>query len=105
MSARPHGQDMTSPTDECATLAAGTFDELVTAGGLAESNRHRALLATWAGLFGLATLFSESMRGADDAGFRRSALDAVLRTASLGLGIDEALLPEAPPLVCPNARA
>jgi AcrR family transcriptional regulator len=105
MSVRPHGQDISSPTDECAALAAGTFDALVAAGGLAESDRHRALLATWAGLFGLATLFSESMHGADDAGFRRSALDAVLRTASLGLGIDESLLPEAPPLVCPNARA
>jgi len=98
--------DLGSRQEQCATLAAHAFDELIEIGALPSEHRDRAMLSVWAGLFGLATLCSEGMHGADDPAFRRAALDAVLRTTALGLGLDPKLLPPAlplPALRCPRA--
>lgn len=79
-----------------AVLALTAFDELIEMGAMRREDRDRALLATWAGVFGLSWLILEGMPRPSDPAFRRVALDAVLRTGFLGLGIDAAMLP-APP--------
>jgi hypothetical protein len=85
---------------EAADLAFAAFDELIAAGVLRAEDRDRAILATWAGVYGLAFLLVEGVaRNRPDAeDFRHGALDAVLRTTLLGLGVDAALLPPPVPV-------
>lgn len=84
------GRETPSP----ALLARDAFGELIAAGVMRADDMSRALIATWAGVFGLSTLLIESTTaGARDAASYVSALDAVLRTAFLGLGVPADMLP------------
>jgi AcrR family transcriptional regulator len=89
-------KDREEPQTEASALAIAAFEELIEAGVLDAANRDRGLLATWAGVYGLAFLLVEGMAGkkGDVEQFRRGALDAVLRTTLMGMGVDAALLPE-----------
>jgi AcrR family transcriptional regulator len=91
-------KDRQEPQTDAGRLAYAAFDELIAAGVLDPAHRSRGLLAAWAGVYGLAFLLVEGMaaRHGDVEAFRRGALDAVLRTTLLGLGVDAALLPEPP---------
>jgi AcrR family transcriptional regulator len=78
-------------------LALQRLDELIAMGAMRAEDRDRALIAGWAGVFGLAWMTLEGTSLADSPEFRRTALDAVLRTLFIGLGIDPATLPAEPP--------
>src|SRR3954470_9610259 len=90
-------RDRRRPQTDAGTLALEAFDELIAFGGIAAAHRDRGLIAAWAGVYGLGFLLAEGMAGTrSDAGaecFRRGALDAVLRTTLLGIGVDASLLP------------
>jgi AcrR family transcriptional regulator len=90
-------KDRRRPQTDAGSLALEAFDELIELGIIEASQRDRGLIAAWAGVYGLGFLLVEGMAGKEtDAGadcFRRGALDAVLRTTLLGIGVDEALLP------------
>jgi AcrR family transcriptional regulator len=89
-----HGRD--EERSEVAALARQAFEELIRCGAMPADNLERAMLATWAGTFGLATLITEGLAHRDELPFRTAALDAVVRTALLGVGVDGALLPPPP---------
>jgi len=88
-------KDRQEPQTDAGTLALEAFDELIGLGVIDAAHRDRGLVAAWAGVYGLAFLLVEGMAGkhADAEGFRRGALDAVLRTTLLGIGVDEEFLP------------
>src|SRR4051794_16632516 len=50
-----------TPQAEASSLAIAAFEELIEAGVLNPANRDRGLLATWAGVYGLAFLLVEGM--------------------------------------------
>jgi AcrR family transcriptional regulator len=91
-SADEGGSRMAGP----ALLALQGFDELIAMGAMRAEDRDRALLAGWAGVFGLAWMTLEGTSLGDSPEFREASLDAVLRTMFLGLGIDAAALPDPP---------
>jgi AcrR family transcriptional regulator len=88
-----------------AILAQTAMEALVTTGVVAPEVAGRALLACWTSVHGLASLAVAGQLPLDDALTLEAALDAVLRTALLGAGVDPALFPPEQPLpggVCPG---
>jgi AcrR family transcriptional regulator len=88
-----------------AVLAQGGMDALVAAGAVPPEAAGRALLACWTSVHGLASLATSGQLPLTDELTLEAALDAVLRTALLGAGVDPSLLPAEHPLpggVCPG---
>lgn len=80
--------------DAASALALSALDDLFAHGVLPADVRPRALVAGYAGTYGIASLIADGglpVEAADDA------VDAVMRTVLLGLGADPALLPAPPP--------
>ena len=81
------------------------MDALVATGVVASETAGRALLACWTSVHGLASLAVNGQLPVSDDLTLDAALDAVLRTALLGAGVDPALFPPELPLpggVCPG---
>jgi len=98
-----HSRDLMLPRTP-AVLAQTAMEGLVAAGVVAPEAAGRALLAIWTSVHGLAQLAVAGQLPLDDQLTLEAALDAVLRTAMLGAGVDVALLPPEHPLaggVCP----
>jgi hypothetical protein len=88
-----------------AVLAHTGMEALVAAGVVEPEVAGRALLACWTSVHGLASLAVGGQLPITDELTLESALDAVLRTAMLGAGVDPALFPPEHPLpggVCPG---
>jgi AcrR family transcriptional regulator len=88
-----------------AVLAQTGMDALVATGVVAPETAGRALLACWTSVHGLASLAIGGQLPITDELTLEAALDAVLRTALLGAGVDPALFPPEHPLpggVCPG---
>jgi AcrR family transcriptional regulator len=88
-----------------ALLAQSAMEALVATGAVAPEVAGRALLAIWTSLHGLASLAVGGQLPLDDELTLEAALDAVLRTALLGAGVEPALFPPEHPLpggVCPG---
>ena len=88
-----------------AVLAQSAMEALVAAGVVAPEVAGRALLAIWTSVHGLAQLAVAGQLPLDDELTLEAALDAVMRTALLGAGVEPALLPPEHPLpggVCPG---
>jgi AcrR family transcriptional regulator len=83
-----------APADAATTLAFAAIDDLFAHGVLAEDVRPRALIAAYAGSYGLASLVADGALPVDVA---TGAVDAVMRTMLVGLGAPLELLPAAPP--------
>jgi AcrR family transcriptional regulator len=99
-----HSRDLMLPRSP-AMLAQAGMDALVAAGVVAPEAAGRALLACWTSVHGLASLAVGGQLPLTDALTLESALDAVLRTAMLGAGVDPALFPPEVPLpggACPG---
>jgi AcrR family transcriptional regulator len=102
-----HSRDLMVPRSP-AVLAQTAMEALVAAGVVAPEASGRALLACWASIHGLAQLAVAGQLPLDDELTLEAALDAVLRTAMIGAGVDAALLPPEHPLpggVCPGLAA
>jgi AcrR family transcriptional regulator len=76
-----------------AVLAQTGMDALVATGVVAPETAGRALLALWTSVHGLASLAIGGQLPINDDLTLEAALDAVLRTALLGAGVDPALFP------------
>jgi AcrR family transcriptional regulator len=88
-----------------AILAQTAMDDLVATGAVAPEVAGRALLACWTSVHGLASLAVAGQLPINDELTLDAALDAVLRTALLGAGVEPALFPPEQPLpggVCPG---
>jgi hypothetical protein len=88
-----------------AVLAQAGMDALVEAGVIAPEVAGRALLACWTSVHGLASLAVSGQVPISDGTALAVSLDAVLRTALLGAGVDAGLLPPELPLpagACPG---
>ena len=99
-----HSRDLMLPRTP-AVLAQSAMEALVAAGVVAPEAAGRALLAIWTSVHGLAQLAVAGQLPLDDELTLEAALDAVLRTAMLGAGVEAALLPPEHPLpggVCPG---
>ena len=99
-----HSRDLMLPRTP-AVMAQTAMEGLVAAGVVAPEAAGRALLAIWTSVHGLAQLAVAGQLPLDDQLTLEAALDAVLRTAMLGAGVDVALLPPEHPLpggVCPG---
>ena len=99
-----HSRDLMLPRTP-AVLAQTAMEALVAAGVVAPEAAGRALLAIWTSVHGLAQLAVAGQLPLDDELTLEAALDAVLRTAMLGAGVDAGLLPPEHPLpggVCPG---
>jgi AcrR family transcriptional regulator len=99
-----HSRDLMLPRTP-AVLAQTGMEALVAAGVVAPEAAGRALLAIWTSVHGLAQLAVAGQLPLDDELTLEAALDAVLRTAMLGAGVEPALLPPEHPLpggVCPG---
>ena len=99
-----HSRDLMLPRTP-AVLAQSAMEALVAAGVVAPEAAGRALLAIWTSVHGLAQLAVAGQLPLDDQLTLEAALDAVLRTAMLGAGVEAALLPPEHPLpggVCPG---
>jgi AcrR family transcriptional regulator len=99
-----HSRDLMLPRTP-AVLAQTAMEALVAAGVVAPEAAGRALLAIWTSVHGLAQLAVAGQLPLDDELTLEAALDAVLRTAMLGAGVEAALLPPEHPLpggVCPG---
>ena len=99
-----HSRDLMLPRSP-AVLAQAAMDALVTSGVVAPEAAGRALLACWTSIHGLASLAVAGQLPLSDELTLEAALDAVLRTAMLGAGVEPALLPPEHPLpggVCPG---
>lgn len=102
-----HSRDLMLPRTP-AVLAQAAMEALVAAGVVAPDASGRALLAIWTSVHGLAQLAVAGQLPLDDELTLEAALDAVLRTAMLGAGVEPALLPPEHPLpggVCPGMAA
>ena len=91
-----------------AILAQAAMDALVDVGAVAPEAAGRALLAIWTSVHGLAQLAVGGQLPLDDALTLEAALDAAMRTAMLGAGVEPALMPPEHPLpggVCPGMAA
>jgi AcrR family transcriptional regulator len=99
-----HSRDLMLPRTP-AVLAQTGMESLVAAGVVAPEAAGRALLAIWTSVHGLAQLAVAGQLPLADELTLEAALDAVLRTAMLGAGVEAALLPPEHPLpggVCPG---
>ncbi len=99
-----HSRDLMLPRTP-AVMAQTAMEGLVAAGVVAPEAAGRALLAIWTSVHGLAQLAVAGQLPLDDQLTLEAALDAVLRTAMLGAGVEAALLPPEHPLpggVCPG---
>ena len=99
-----HSRDLMLPRTP-AVMAQSAMEALVAAGVVAPEAAGRALLAIWTSVHGLAQLAVAGQLPLDDQLTLEAALDAVLRTAMLGAGVEAALLPPEHPLpggVCPG---
>ncbi|HET6173793.1 MAG TPA: TetR/AcrR family transcriptional regulator [Gaiellales bacterium] len=99
-----HSRDLMLPRSP-AVLAQTAMEGLVSVGVVAPEAAGRALLAIWTSIHGLARLAVAGQLPLDDELTLEAALDAVLRTAMLGAGVDAGLLPPEHPLpggVCPG---
>ena len=99
-----HSRDLMLPRTP-AVMAQNAMEALVAAGVVAPEAAGRALLAIWTSVHGLAQLAVAGQLPLDDQLTLEAALDAVLRTAMLGAGVEAALLPPEHPLpggVCPG---
>jgi AcrR family transcriptional regulator len=99
-----HSRDLMLPRTP-AVMAQTAMEALVAAGVVAPEAAGRALLAIWTSVHGLAQLAVAGQLPLDDQLTLEAALDAVLRTAMLGAGVEAALLPPEHPLpggVCPG---
>jgi AcrR family transcriptional regulator len=99
-----HSRDLMLPRTP-AVLAQSAMEALVAAGVVAPEVAGRALLAIWTSVHGLAQLTVAGQLPLDDELTLEAALDAALRTAMLGAGVDAGLLPAEHPLpggVCPG---
>jgi AcrR family transcriptional regulator len=99
-----HSRDLMLPRSP-AVLAQTAMDGLVAAGAVQPDVAGRTLLAIWTSIHGLAQLTVAGQLPLDDELTLEAALDAVLRSAMLGAGVDPALLPPEHPLpdgVCPG---
>ena len=99
-----HSRDLMLPRTP-AVMAQTAMEGLVAAGVVAPDAAGRALLAIWTSVHGLAQLAVAGQLPLDDQLTLEAALDAVLRTAMLGAGVEAALLPPEHPLpggVCPG---
>jgi AcrR family transcriptional regulator len=99
-----HSREMMLPRSP-AVLAQAGMDALVATGAVAPETAGRALLACWTSVHGLASLAVGGQLPTNDELTLEAALDAVLRTALLGAGVDPALFPPEHPLpggVCPG---
>ena len=99
-----HSRDLMLPRTP-AVLAQSAMEALVAAGVVTPEAAGRALLAIWTSVHGLAQLAVAGQLPLDDELTLEAALDAVLRTAMLGAGVEAALLPPEHPLpggVCPG---
>jgi AcrR family transcriptional regulator len=99
-----HSREIMLPRSP-ALLAQAGMDALVATGAVAPQTAGRALLACWTSVHGLASLAVNGHLPVTDDLTLESALDAVLRTALLGAGVDPALFPPENPLpggVCPG---
>lgn len=88
-----------------AVLAQAAMERLVETGVVAPEAAGRALLACWASIHGLASLAVSGQLPVADGVALAVSLDAVLRTALMGAGVDAALLPPELPLpggACPG---
>ncbi len=88
-----------------AVLAQAAMESLVETGVVAPEAAGRALLACWTSIHGLASLAVSGQLPVADGVALAVALDAVLRTALMGAGVDAALLPPELPLpggACPG---
>jgi AcrR family transcriptional regulator len=88
-----------------AVLAKNGMEALVETGVVAPEAAGRALLACWTSVHGLAALAIGGQLPIADGTALAVSLDAVLRTALLGAGVDVALLPPELPLpanACPG---
>jgi AcrR family transcriptional regulator len=81
-----------------AVLAQAGMDALVETGVVAPEVAGRALLSCWASVHGLSSLAVSGHVPLPDGTALVVALDAVLRTALVGAGVDPALLPPELPL-------
>jgi len=99
-----HSRDLMLPRTP-AVMAQTAMEGLVAAGVVAPEAAGRALLAIWTSVHGLAQLAVAGQLPLDDQLTLEAALDAVLRTAMLGAGVEAALLPPEHPLpggACPG---
>ena len=99
-----HSRDLMLPRSP-AVLAQTAMDGLVAAGAVQPDVAGRTLLAIWTSIHGLAQLTVAGQLPLDDELTLEAALDAVLRSAMLGAGVDPGLLPPEHPLpdgVCPG---
>ena len=99
-----HSRDLMLPRTP-AVMAQSAMEGLVAAGVVAPEAAGRALLSIWTSVHGLAQLAVAGQLPLDDQLTLEAALDAVLRTAMLGAGVEAALLPPEHPLpggVCPG---
>jgi AcrR family transcriptional regulator len=99
-----HSRDLMLPRTP-AVLAQTAMEGLVAADVVAPEAAGRALLAIWTSVHGLAQLAVAGQLPLDDELTLEAALDAVLRTAMLGAGVEAALLPPEHPLpggACPG---
>jgi AcrR family transcriptional regulator len=99
-----HSRDLMLPRSP-AVLAQAAMDALVAAGVVRPEVAGRTLLAIWTSIHGLAQLTVAGQLPLDDELTLEAALDAVLRSAMLGAGVDALLLPPEHPLpdgVCPG---
>jgi AcrR family transcriptional regulator len=99
-----HSRDLMLPRTP-AVMAQTAMEALVASGVVAPEAAGRALLAIWTSVHGLAQLAVAGQLPLDDELTLEAALDAVLRTAMLGAGVEAALLPREHPLpggVCPG---
>jgi len=99
-----HSRDLMLPRSP-AVIAQTGMDALVAAGVVAPEVAGRALLACWTSVHGLASLAIGGHLPLDDELTLEAALDAVLRTAMLGAGVDPVLFPPEHPLpdgACPG---
>ena len=91
-----HSRDLMLPRSP-AVLAQTGMEALVAAGVVAPEAAGRALLACWTSVHGLASLAVGGQLPLDDELTLEAALDAVLRTAMLGAGVDAGALPARAP--------
>jgi AcrR family transcriptional regulator len=88
-----------------AVLAQAAMADLVEAGVVAPETAGRALLACWTSVHGLASLAVSGQLPVGEGMTFAVPLDAVLRTALIGAGVDASLLPPELPLpggACPG---
>jgi len=99
-----HSRDLMLPRSP-AVIAQNGMNALVAAGVVAPEVAGRALLACWTSVHGLASLAVNGHLPLTDELTLEAALDAVLRTAMIGAGVDPALFPPEHPLpdgACPG---